>query len=278
MALTQEQQRTLVWDERVQGFTTFQMYVPDSGISLNNRHFTFHQGGIWEHNIPNMPRNFFYNSRSDSIVEVIFNDAPSVVKNFKSLSYEGDVGWSATITTDQESTVTDDTTIPETRTVSGVVDLSDWEDYEGKRFAWIRGATVDDTAVDLTTTRPQALGVGTVSGNTYTFTQPVGSLSTVGSKVYFFQASESAGQTTYGTVHNLAGDLLSKTTNSITVTPSTQANRTAPSDGDFFFTLLNEPSEKSGVIGFFAIVRMVSTSTDKVELYAVNSNVFASTR
>ena len=45
----------------------------------------------------------FYGTQANSTVTPIFNDAPSSIKNFKTLSYEGDEGWVAdTVDTDQQ--------------------------------------------------------------------------------------------------------------------------------------------------------------------------------
>ena len=56
---------------------------------------------MWKH--INTTRANFYGSQQTTTATVIFNDSPSVVKNFKTLSYEGDSGWTATLETDLQN-------------------------------------------------------------------------------------------------------------------------------------------------------------------------------
>ena len=160
MALDKE--ITLVFDEGVQGWSSFQTYVPDSGLSLNNRFFTFKRGVIWEHHIDDVPRNEFYDAVNPSMVQVVFNDDPSSVKNFKTLGYEGDGEWEATISTDQESIISDPLAIPVSRTLSGSVNADEFVDREGKKFGWIRGQKKDVNDIDIRSNSVQGLGTVTV--------------------------------------------------------------------------------------------------------------------
>ena len=85
---------TATFDDRSGGWTSFRGYKQEGGISLNNTYYTFNSGNLWKHHSTNVTRNNFYGSGTqESYVIPIVNDAPSLVKQYNSLSYEGDSGW-----------------------------------------------------------------------------------------------------------------------------------------------------------------------------------------
>jgi len=85
---------TLSFDDRSNGWTSFKGFKQEGGISLNNYYYTFNGGTLWEHHKENVTHNNFYNSGTQkSYVIPIFNDAPSLIKQYNALSYEGDEGW-----------------------------------------------------------------------------------------------------------------------------------------------------------------------------------------
>ena len=80
---------TISFNENVRGWTSFKSFVPEHGVSLSNNYFTFKDGIPYNHNSANTARNTFYGVHTDSSVEVILNDSPSVIKSFNTLNYEG---------------------------------------------------------------------------------------------------------------------------------------------------------------------------------------------
>ena len=93
---------TVSYKQGLKGWPTRKSFVPESGVSLNNVYYTFKGSQIWSHN--NEIRNNFYGTQYKSTVKLIFNVNPSKVKNFKTISYEGDSGWTTpNITTDLQS-------------------------------------------------------------------------------------------------------------------------------------------------------------------------------
>ena len=85
---------TVSFDDRSNGWTSFRSFKQESGLSLNNSYYTFKGGDLWQHHSPNVTSNNFYGAGTvESYVIPVFNDAPSNVKQFNSLSYEGDSGW-----------------------------------------------------------------------------------------------------------------------------------------------------------------------------------------
>ena len=88
--------QTLAFDETSNGWTSFFDYVPNQIFSLNNNYFTAKNGKIYQHYelAPNSnSRSVFYGLQTNSNVTVVFNGAPSMVKNFQTINYEGDSGW-----------------------------------------------------------------------------------------------------------------------------------------------------------------------------------------
>ena len=85
---------TLSFDETANGWVSFAGFKQEGGISLNNSYYSFSGGNLWQHHSENVTYNNFYNSGTQqSYVIPIFNDAPSLVKQFNTLNYEGDKGW-----------------------------------------------------------------------------------------------------------------------------------------------------------------------------------------
>ena len=84
---------TVGFEEDVTGWVSFKSFAQESGTTLNNRYYTFNGGNLWEHNREDVSRNNFYGVQHDSHIDFIFNDNPSVVKDFKTIGYEGSSGW-----------------------------------------------------------------------------------------------------------------------------------------------------------------------------------------
>ena len=85
------------FDEDVQGWTSFYTYKPTYTLSLNSSFYSFYDGKLWLHHV--QPEEGvtgygnYYGTVTDSTVKVILNSQPSVVKNFKTINYEGATGW-----------------------------------------------------------------------------------------------------------------------------------------------------------------------------------------
>jgi len=156
---------TVCFKESSDGWPTRKSYIPEWGISLNADYYTMNNGMLWSHD--NETRNTFYEgAATKSSVQLIFNDNPSKIKNFKTLSYEGTTGWTAPlIQTDQQDG-----------------QVTTFLDKENIYYNYIRGAadTWDNAAqagtLDLKQFAAQGIGnpssISTYNGNT-TFTVTV---------------------------------------------------------------------------------------------------------
>ena len=83
---------TISFDESVNGWTSFYTYKPSFIFSLKNNTITSEGSDIYLH-YSNENRNEFYGVSSNSNITFVFNASPSIIKNFKTINYEGDSGW-----------------------------------------------------------------------------------------------------------------------------------------------------------------------------------------
>ena len=164
---------TVSFSEDSKGWSSFKSWLQQTGVSINNKYFTFASGELYQHH-DNETRNNFYGSQYTSTLCALFNDMPSSVKNFSSLSYEGSqskidvnltdgeyynniaqTGWFA------ESIITDLETgqIPE------------FKEKEGKWFNFIRGNKVNNLA-NLDVKQFSTQGIGRLSAIAVTVPAP----------------------------------------------------------------------------------------------------------
>ena len=103
--------KTVTFNEAVNGWSSFKSFVPENGVSLSKKYFTFKSGGLWQHYIPKLGGatsyidndgftvkykaeqadnySIFYNSASPCSIKGVLNQSPSVVKAFNTINYEG---------------------------------------------------------------------------------------------------------------------------------------------------------------------------------------------
>ena len=94
---TNENAKTLNFDERAQGWVSFFSYEPDQAFSLKNNFYTVKTTGgaaqLWKHYSSQVNRGNFYGVDRKSSIEFIFNPNPTNSKSFKTIAYEGSNGW-----------------------------------------------------------------------------------------------------------------------------------------------------------------------------------------
>jgi hypothetical protein len=88
--------KTLTWDERNAGWTSFYSYQPDIMFSTRGDFYTTKATGttsfLYKH-YSNEDRNNFYGTKTPSSIQFVFNPQPSFIKTFKTINYEGSNGW-----------------------------------------------------------------------------------------------------------------------------------------------------------------------------------------
>ena len=87
---TYNSQKTISFSETTKGWVSFKSFIPSQALSLNGKYYSVNKHKIWEHHSDNVDRNTFYGmGLVPSQVTIMFNDAPSVVKSFRTINYEG---------------------------------------------------------------------------------------------------------------------------------------------------------------------------------------------
>ena len=145
------------YSETSGGWTSTWEIAPEMGITLNNVYYTIKNGVLWSHDDETNRNTWYGEAAADSSITFVFNDGPSSIKKFKTLSYEGDSGWIASEieTNDQSGNVTT------------------WELREGKYYNYIKGVANswdnDDQTGNVDTAEFSVQGIGNVvsiSGDT----------------------------------------------------------------------------------------------------------------
>jgi len=243
--------KTLTYDEKVRGWTSFHSYIPEQMINLNNVFYTFKNGQLYKHNKTTGARNTYYGTAYNTEVELVSNAAPSEVKIFKTIEIEGNnPNWDVTIITDLDQGHIDKTSFTKTEDTTNTYN-------EGIYSTHIRRNTADEVNTELLSVQ----GIGnliSLAGTNYTFTAVPSALS-IGDVLY--QA--------VGGAYNRIGTITNNDGTTITVGTAS----VIPNVNDFIFAAKSPIAESYGLKGYYANVRLVSSDTNAVELYAVNSEV-----
>ncbi len=156
--------KTHQFSETSGGWVSAWILNNEFGVTLNNVYYTAKKGILYAHD-DEVNRNTWYGSGAqDSSITVVFNDGVSEIKNFLTLSYEGQDGWIASaIETDQQS---------------GRV--TTWKKREGKFYNFIHGLSTswDNTSqsgtLDSQEFHVQGIGnLSGISGDTVQTTYPI---------------------------------------------------------------------------------------------------------
>jgi len=86
--------KTLAFDDKVNGWTSFLTYNPNFGGSVASNFYTWNGANLYKH-YSNDNRNTFYGEFQPSTVTVVSNQNPSLVKHYKTINYEGSNNWKA---------------------------------------------------------------------------------------------------------------------------------------------------------------------------------------
>ena len=162
--------KTLSYSEQAKGWISFKSFVPESGVSLGSDYYTFYNGSIYKHHQDEDNTNVFYDiERVNSFIDFIFNDSTPVVKDFKTLSYEGSAGRRNGYVehADGANDVSyDNLNSSDGWFVSNIItdlqkgSIPEFIKKEGKYYNYIRGGSFDNTnSDDIGSLNVQGLGV-----------------------------------------------------------------------------------------------------------------------
>lgn len=136
---------TLGYSFRAESWPSRYSFIPESGLTVGNKFYTFKNGKVYVHGDDTANRNTFYGTAYNSEVEVIINDEPSSVKEFLTLSYEGSSGWTvSSIDTESNDTALTSTWPFVKKEDKYFAPIVSQENYYGSTDQSLGSATADD--------------------------------------------------------------------------------------------------------------------------------------
>ena len=164
---------TASFSEDSRGWSSFKSWLQESGLSLNDDYFTFNKAELYQHH-SNETRNNFYGVQYSSLVCAVFNDAPSSVKSFGALSYEGSQSRIVANITDEEYYNQVDVNGWYADYISTDLEtgfVPEFREKEGKWFNYIRG-NQENTLSNLNVKQFSTQGIGIPSAISSNETDP----------------------------------------------------------------------------------------------------------
>lgn len=271
---------TLTYAENVEGWVSFYSYYPDWIIGMNNHLYTFKGGNLYRHNV-NPLRNTFYENWwiqigipagafTETSLTSVFNDSAFENKLFKTINLEGDAKWEANLQTDLQ--------------YSGYISLTWFEKKEQSFFSFIRNlgavpATPSQYAlrslngIGRSYAVTPAIGTDTIDFSISPLVA-IGSIVSIGDYLYFavppYDTPQLAGQ-----VINIIQDYRSGL-NQIVIDNTIPNAIPIPIPDAYFLYIKNSIAESHGVLGHYCVFNLTNDSTDKVELFAVETQIMKS--
>jgi hypothetical protein len=266
---------TLTYSESFRGWPSFYSYYPDWIIGMNNFLYTFKAGDLYKHNV-NENRNTFYQQYWDKMnqpaqsfypskLTSVFNDVPLENKLFKTLNLEGDAAWDATMITDLQ--------------FSGYITGAWFEKKEQSFYAFVRNNSIGELALRSLNGIGRSLTVqdpGTNNALINFSINPlidIGSIISVGDYVYFGYPTPVLAGPVLSININLPAGINQIEVNNNMINPLTTP---IPTDTEYFLYIKNSVAESHGVLGHYCVFELTNTMTDKIELFAAESEVMKS--
>lgn len=236
-------EKTIVFDEEVKGWTSFYSFDPELMTGLNGNFFSFSKGELYVHNSYNVPRNNFYGMQYSSKASVILNDEPSTEKMFKNIMLEGNKAWNVKLITNL--------------TESSIF-KSEFDKKKSRFFAYTRR---NENESDLSSFSANGIGVASgIIGDTISFNSDISDVVNVGDKVTQMQGGEPI---EIGFIESINYTNKSLSFGSFDNPPS--------ADG-FCFASKDPRIEGGKIRGYYMRVDLESDDTEFAELFAVTSN------
>jgi hypothetical protein len=229
---------------------------------MNQYLYTFNGGNLYRHNT-NEVRNNFYGDDYESSLTSVFNDEPIVNKIFKTLQYEGNRPWSATLISDQQDT--------------GNIPAAYFERKEGDWFAFVRNpGTVPADPDEYALRSVSGIGIGTVTAPgqvDFPVTLDIGTILSVGDYFYYADAPGYDTLVYAGVVTNINVNLPAG------INQILHNNAGVPDPAivaPLCAGIKNQQAESHGILGHYGVFTLVNGDSDKVELFVVRSEVMTS--
>lgn len=272
---------TLTYSPSVDGWPSFYSYYPDWMIGMNNYFYTFKGGNLYRHNV-NPLRNIFYydwwlalgdedSAFTNTSLTSVFNDIPLENKLFKTINLEGDAKWETDLYSDLQYT--------------GFIQQAWFEKKEQAFFAFIRNSgTIPANTTEYALRSLNGIGRSvntTVGVGTTTIDFSISplvamdSILSVGDYVYFglpplYDTPNFAGVVT-NIIRNYPAGI-----NRLIIDTTDPAVAPIPIVDPYFLYIKNSVAESHGILGHYCVFNLSNDSTDKVELFAVQSELMKS--
>jgi hypothetical protein len=262
---------TLTYSPGVDGWVSFYSFYPDFMIGMNNFFYTFKNGHLYRHNT-GAQRNTFYGVFTEATIKSVFNDVPLQNKLFKTLNIEGDDTWDADLYTDIQS--------------GGFVQSNYFEKKEQSYFAFIRNSGTTPAS-----TSEYALRSLNGIGRSLNFTNPnpaliqinfsitpyvnIGSIISVGDYLYYALPPNYNSPILCGEVKDIIVDL-KRGLNRLIVDTTIPDGNVPPIQDPYYLYIKNSIAESHGLLGHYCVFTLTNASTNKVELFALESEIMKS--
>ncbi len=255
---------TLSYSDAAQGWPSYYSFNPDWMIGMNNYFYSFKGGNLYRHNV-NENRNTFYGTFTPSSVTTVFNSSVLENKLFKTVILQGDAKWGAAMETDLQ--------------YSGFITETWFEKKEQTFFAFVRNNSIGELAlrsVNGIGKSYQVTGSGAAVIVKFA-TNPliaIGNIISVGD-LFYYSVSPYTTPVLAGKVTAITVDLPNNI-NQVTIDTTISGTTPIPIQDAFFLYIKNSVAESHGVLGHYCTITLENTSTSKVELFAVESEVMKS--
>lgn len=85
-------QETVAYNELSDRWTSFYSFIPDNGGYIFNQYITYKNGAMYTHNT-NATYNQFYGVNYTSIVQIVYNASPALIKSFIGIMQQSNTVW-----------------------------------------------------------------------------------------------------------------------------------------------------------------------------------------
>lgn len=262
---------TLTYSQGVDGWVSFYSYYPDWMIGMNNYFYTFKSGNLYRHNT-NELRNTFYGVFTDTQITSVFNNMPLENKLFKTLNIEGDAPWEAELETDLQTT--------------GFADANYFEKKEASYFAFIRNSGTTPASqseyalrslngigrsATIVSTVPSAVEVN------YSISPliAIGNIISIGDYLYYSLPPNYDSPVLMGEVTDIIVDLKNGL-NRLIVDTTITGGGIPPIVNPYTLYIKNSVAESHGVLGHYCKFVLTNDDNNKIELFALETEVMKS--
>ena len=250
--MAEQKEYTLTYSESVDGWPSFYSFIPDYILGMNQYLYTFKEGKLYRHN-SNERRNNYYGVDNDSTITSVFNQESTTNKVFKTIELESDAPWDCDVVSDLGA---------------GFMPASYFVLKEGGYFAFIRRIANSN---NLSLRSAQGIGVfNSTTGSgpnpiTLTFGFAIDSILSIGDVSYYNNAGA---VTEIGEITSISSDRKTLTIQNPTIVGAVPLS--------YVLYVKNSVAESYGTLGYYLEFKLTNSSTEAVELFTVDSDVFKS--